>query len=282
MPRVWTVVELIRWSADYFARQGVPQGRLDAELLLSDLLGLDRVGLYLNYDRPLSETELAAYRRRVKRRALREPVQYILGHTEFWSLEFRVGPAVLIPRADTEVLVEEALELGKGARRVLDVGTGSGAVAVALALELPLAQVEALDVSAEALAIARHNARELGAGRIVFYRSDLFERCEGRYDLIVSNPPYIREAEMPELMPEVGRYEPRGALEAGADGLDFYRRLATEAPDRLETGGWVLLEVGATQAVEVAALLEAAGLESCRVRKDYAGLDRVVAARKPL
>ncbi len=279
-PRIWTLVEILKWTADYFSTQGIDSGRLDAELLLCDLLGLDRVGLYLNYDRPLSTDELSLYRQRVKRRARREPVQYILGHTEFWSLDFKVNPSVLIPRADTEVLVEQALEIAACPGRIVDLGTGSGAIAVALALECPSAQVVAVDISPAALEVARANAEALAPGRIGFVQGDLLDGCEGSFDLIVSNPPYVTEGEMEELMPEVGRFEPRGALVAGIDGLDIYRRLALEAPPRLNSGGWLIVEVGATQAAQVGALFSEAGLVDVRLRKDYAGIERVVAARK--
>lgn len=276
----WTVLKVLQWTAGYLEQKGVDGARLDAELLLADALGLDRVGLYLNYDRPLSPGELSVYRQRVGRRAGREPLQYILGTTEFWSLPFAVTPAVLIPRPDTEVLVEEALKRAADSGRILDVGTGSGAIAIALAHELPGATVEGVDISAGALAVAADNARRNGVdGRVAFREGDLGRLPDGPYDLIVSNPPYIPEADMAGLMPEVRDFEPCLALCGGQDGLDCYRLLARQAPDRLVPGAWLLLEVGIGQAPAVEALLAAAGLREVFSRQDYAGVPRVVGGR---
>lgn len=282
MSETWTVLKVLQWTAGYLQQAGVENGRLDGELLLAAALGLDRVGLYLNHDRPMAPAELEGFREFVKRRARREPLQYILGRTEFWSLPFKVTPAVLIPRADTEILVEEALEKAGGASAILDVGTGSGAIAVALAHELPAAQVVAVDCSAEALAVARENAVMNGVdGRISFREGDLFALETGEYDLILSNPPYIPAADIPALMPEVRDHEPRGALVGGEDGLEAYRALARQAPTLLKDKGWLLVEVGIGQAEAVAALLETAGFMHISVRSDYAGISRVVGGQKP-
>lgn len=281
MAETWTVVKILQWTADYFQSRGLEGGRRDAELLLGAVLGLDRVGLYLNYDRPLEAAELADYKARVVRRAQHEPVQYILGETEFWSLPFTVNPTVLVPRPDTEVLVEEALRCAPAAERILDVGTGSGAIAVALAHELPAARVEALDISSAALIVAGENARRNGvAERIRFFEGDLARLPLGPFDLIVSNPPYIPAADLAGLMPEVRDFEPRLALCGGNDGLDCYRLLATQAPNCLTPAGWLLLEVGIDQAEAVRDLLTAAGLTDSFCRNDYAGVARVVGARK--
>ena len=281
MAEPWTVVRILEWTAGYFREQGVESARLDAELLLAELLDLNRVGLYLQHDRPLSAAELTAYRALVKRRAAREPLAYILGKCEFWSLPMRVTPAVLVPRGDTEILVEEALARLVATGRVLDIGTGSGAIAIAIAHERPQAQVEAIDVSAEALAVATANAGlNAVAGRIDFRLEDLAGLTGGPYDLIVSNPPYIPEGERAGLMPEVRDHEPALALFAGADGLSAYRQLISQTPDRLVAGGWLLLEVGINQSEPVAALLRAAGLDEITVRDDYAGIPRVVCGRK--
>lgn len=282
MTETWTVLKVLEWTAGHLQQKGVDNPRLDAELLLADALQLDRVGLYLNYDRPLQEVELAACRERVRRRAGREPLQYILGHCEFWSLPLTVTPAVLVPRPDTEVLVEEALKrLPADDGRVLDVGTGSGAIALALASEKPQLQVVGLDASSEALAVARDNAAALGlAGRVEMVAGDLFALPTGPWSLLVSNPPYIPTGELAGLMPEVRDFEPAAALDGGADGLECYRALARQAPLLLEPGGWLLVEVGQGQAGEVEALLSAAGLVETTIRDDYAGIPRVVAARK--
>jgi len=273
----WTVLKLLQWTADYFAGKEIEASRLDAELLLADTLAMDRVGLYVNFDRPLDAQELARYRDKVRRRANREPVQYILGETEFWSLPITVNPAVLIPRADTEVLVEEALKRLTDTASVLDVGTGSGAIAIALAHERPGLTVTALDCSEEALAVARHNARRNGvAQRVACVEGDLKRLPPGPYDMIVSNPPYIPTRDWETLMPEVREHEPRLALDGGGDGLEAYRHLLVQAKKTLAPGGWLLVEVGIGQARDVSALCSAAGLSDVSQRDDYAGIPRVV------
>jgi release factor glutamine methyltransferase len=273
----WTVLKLLQWTAEYFRDKGIESPRLDAELLLSATLELDRVALYVNFERPLIADELARYREKVRRRADREPLQYILGETEFWSLPFSVNPAVLIPRADTEVLVEEALKRIDGCSSVLDVGTGSGAIAVALAHEKPEIKVTALDCSQDALEVARGNARRNGVvERVACLAGDLNSLPPGPFDMIVSNPPYIPSRDWEQLMPEVRDHEPRLALDGGDDGLEAYRRIAVQALKILSPGGWLLVEVGIGQAAVVSALFKAAGLTEVVQRDDYAGIPRVV------
>jgi release factor glutamine methyltransferase len=280
LAEVWTVLKVLQWTAEHLAQKGVDNGRLDAELLLADTLEVDRVGLYLNYDKPLLPEELTRYREQVKRRAGREPLQYILGHCEFWSLPLQVTPAVLIPRPDTEVLVEEALKQAQPAAAVLDVGTGSGAIALALASELPVARITGLDQSAAALQVAELNCQALGLQeRVELVVGDLFALPEGEWQLIVSNPPYIPVDDLPGLMPEVGRFEPALALDGGRDGLDCYRALARQASARLTAGGWLLVEVGINQAEPVEQLFAEAGLKEIYSRDDYAGIPRVVGGR---
>lgn len=281
MAETWTVLKVLQWTAEHLTHKGVENGRLDAELLLANVLELDRVGLYLNYDRPLEGPELAAYRELVRRRAAREPLQYILGSCEFWSLPLRVSPAVLVPRADTEVLVEEALRLlPAGIGAVLDVGTGSGAIALALAQERPELQVTGLDSSPEALAVAVENAAALGLSRVRLVAGDLRALPEGPWELVVSNPPYIPTGDLDGLMDEVKNFEPLGALDGGPDGLACYRALAGQATSILRPGGWLLVEVGLGQAEPVRQLFAAAGLEELLIRDDYAGIPRVVGGRK--
>ena len=282
MSETWSVLRLLRWTADYFTGRGIDAPRLDAELLLAATLGLDRVGLYVNFERPLQADELAAFRGRVKRRAGREPLAYILGHTEFWSLPLKVTPAVLIPRPDTELLVEEALpRLGDGPRQILDIGTGSGALAIALAHERPECAVTAIDVSMAALAVARDNSRINGvADRVVLVHRDLAELPAGPFDLIVANPPYIPSGELATLMPEVRDFEPPLALDGGADGLAAYRAIAAQADTVMTNGGWLLVEVGAGQAAAVQTLFAAAGLTDIFVSRDLAGIERVVGGRR--
>lgn len=280
MPEHWTVLKILRWTADYFREKGIDSARLDAELLLADTLELDRVGLYLHFDRPLSPDELASFRARVRRRAGHEPVQYILGESEFWSLALAVGPAVLIPRPDTEVLVEEVLSRLTDEAELLDVGTGSGAIAIAVAHEKPGVLVTAIDNSPAALRVARRNAERHGlAERIRFLEADLARLPEKTFDLVVSNPPYIAAAEWAALMPEVRDHEPRAALYGGEDGLEAYRHLARQAAGVLKPGGWLLVEVGASQASAVRTLFDEAGLTGCGVRDDYAGIPRVVCGK---
>lgn len=283
MTERWTVLKILQWTADYFAEKGFESARLEAELMLAATLGMDRVGLYVNFERPLDSAELADFREKVRRRASREPVQYILGETEFWSLPFRVSPAVLVPRADTEVLVEEAVKKLPASARILDVGTGSGAIAIALAAERPDASVTALDCSLDALTVARGNAEQNKvAERIAFLEGDLQLLPAGPFEMIVSNPPYIPTRDWETLMPEVREYEPRLALDGGADGLDAYRVLAVQAGKCLVPGGWMLVEVGIKQAADVSSLFAAAGLAEIEVRDDYAGIPRVVMARTKL
>ena len=283
MTERWTVLKLLQWTADYFRDKGIESPRLDAELLLSATLEMDRVALYVNFERPLIDDELARYREKVRRRADREPLQYILGETEFWSLPLSVNPFVLIPRADTEVLVEEALKRIDGCSNVLDVGTGSGAIAVALAHDQPELRVTALDCSAEALEVARGNARRNGVlEHVDCLAGDLNSLPPGPFDMIVSNPPYIPSRNWEQLMPEVRDHEPRLALDGGDDGLEAYRRIAVQALKILSPGGWLLVEVGIGQAAVVSALFKAAGLTDVAQRDDYARIPRVVMGQNKL
>jgi release factor glutamine methyltransferase len=276
----WDVLKVLNWTKGYLAEKGVENPRLEAEWLLCDALSLDRVGLYLNFDKPLSDEELAAYRNLVARRGRREPLQYILGSQEFMGLDFEVTPAVLIPRHDTEVLVAETVRRGGQAKSILDIGTGSGCVAICLAKALPAAEVSTVDVSADALAVARRNAERIGVA-VQFFQGSLFEPFAGRrFDMVVSNPPYIPAAEIDTLQQEVREFEPVGALDGGADGLDFYRSISAGAPGYLAPGGWLLFEVGAGQAPQVLGLMKDAGFTlDCFTKTDHAGIERVVGGR---
>jgi len=276
----WDVLKILNWTKGYLADKGVENPRLEAEWMLCEALSLDRVGLYLNFDKPLSEPELAAYRGMVARRGRREPLQYILGSQEFMGLDFLVSSAVLIPRHDTEVLVSEGIKRGAAARSILDIGTGSGCVAVALAKALPEAEVSSVDVSGEALAVARGNAEKNDAS-VQFFQGSLLEPFAGRrFDMILSNPPYIPAADLATLQQEVRGFEPLNALDGGADGLDFYRAIVAGSPEHLNSGGWLLFEVGAGQAPEVLEMLKNGGLSSdCFTALDPAGIERVVGGR---
>jgi len=278
---VATIGAALAWAAQRLAQAGVADADREAAWLLAHRLACSVGTLRLRGRDPLPDADQAGFAALVARRAAREPIQYILGTEEFMGLTFRVGPAVLIPRADTAVLVEHAVArlAGRGPVRVADIGTGSGAIAVAVAHLLPEATVVAVDVSAEALAVAAENARANGvADRVAFRRGDLLEplRGEGRFAAILSNPPYIGADELAGLMPEVRDWEPRLALSPGADGLAFYRRLVAGAPPFLEEGGLLGVEVGMGQAEPVAALFRRAGFADVRVHKDTAGIDRAV------
>jgi len=276
----WDVLKILTWTKGYLADKGVENPRLEAEWLLCEALSLDRVGLYLNFDKPLSDAELASYKAMVVRRAKREPLQYILGTQEFMGLEFQVTPAVLIPRHDTEVLVTEAIKRGAGAASILDIGTGSGCVAIVLAKELPETEVSTVDISPDAITVARGNAE--GNGAVVhFFQGSLFEPFAGRrFDMVVSNPPYIRKDELETLQPEVRGFEPMSALDGGTDGLDFYRAIVAGAPAHLNPGGWLLFEVGAGQAPDVLGLLQQGGFAAETFSAaDPAGIERVVGGR---
>ena len=277
---IWTVLKILTWTKEYLAGKGVDNARLEAEWLLSSALGLDRVGLYVNFDKPLTDAELALFRGMVTRRARREPLQYILGTQEFMGMEFETTTAALIPRHDTETLVEEAVKRGEGAKKVLDIGVGSGCIAIALAKKLPGAEVFGVEQSAAALELAMRNAAKHGAV-VTMVNGSLFEPFSGeRFDLIVSNPPYIPTAEIAALQPEVRDYEPCDALDGGPDGLDFYRSIIPAAPEHLDSGGWLLFEVGIGQAGQVLELFAGTGrFEELFTAKDPAGIERVVGGR---
>ncbi len=287
MSQTWTILSLLRETEAYFVKKGIASARLDAELLLSHCLQKDRVHLYTDFECPVDDDELRRFRELVKRRAAREPVAYILGNKEFWSIDLKVTPDVLIPRPETEVLVEEALgvlQQRQSSQRVLDIGTGSGAIAVALAKEVPSVSVVGVDISSAALTVAGENAMRNGlqgsVGLVCGDGAGPF-RDKGIFDMIVSNPPYIPEADMQHLQPEVRQYEPRAALCGGSEGLDFYTSWIQHFPDYLAPDGWVMLEIGSDQARAVAKLFEETGVyRDIRVVQDYARLDRVVVARK--
>ena len=280
----WTVLALLRWTTEHFTSRGIETPRLDAELLLAHALGTDRLRLYLDFEKPVSEGERARYRELVRRRASeRVPVALLVGRREFWSLSLRVTPDVLVPRPETETLVAAALELLPAGHpaRVLDLGTGSGAVALAIASERPLARIVATDISPAALEIARGNADELGmAERIRLIEGDGFTAVAGEvFDLIVSNPPYVAESQRGALPPELA-HEPEQALFAGPDGLRLLRSLVSGASAHLAPGGGLALELAPEQAAAVAGWCREAGLLEVRTLRDLAGRARVVAARR--
>jgi len=277
---IWTPLKLLSWTQGYFARGGVDSPRLAAELLLAHTLGCDRVRLYLDFDKPLGPEELATFRGLVKRRAEGEPVAYLTGVKEFHGRRFRVDSRVLIPRPETELLLEAGLPALPAAGAALDLCTGSGALAICLALERPGARVTATDLSAEALEVAAANAAALGAA-VTFHAGDLFGALPAgpaRYDLIVANPPYVPSGEWEGLSREVRR-EPRLALDGGPDGLRLLSRLAAEAPRFLVPGGTLVAEMHERHAELLPRLCREAGFAAAEARRDLAGLPRLVVAR---
>jgi release factor glutamine methyltransferase len=284
----WTVGRLLGWTADYLKRQGADSPRLDAEVLLAEVLHCPRIQLYTSFDVEPSEAARAAFRELVRRRAEGTPVAYLVGRKEFFSLSFRVTPDVLIPRPETEFLVTALLDRAKargpGEVSICDVGTGSGCIVVAAAKHLPRARLTAVDVSPAALEVAQSNAAAHQVGqRIEWYPSDLFERVpeDRRFDFVVSNPPYITDGQMAELSPEVRDREPHAALAGGPDGLAVIRRLVAQSADRLHPGGGLLVEVSPMIHDAATALLAADGRFDVGLSiKDLARLPRVVTAQR--
>ncbi|WP_437656878.1 peptide chain release factor N(5)-glutamine methyltransferase [Sorangium sp. So ce1182] len=282
----WTIRRVIAWASGDLKKRGASSARLDAELLLGKVLGIDRVGLLIDGERPLDRAELAAYRALHQRRRAGEPVAYLLGVREFYGRPFRVDPRVLIPRPDTEILVEVGLARTRRlalSARVLDLCTGSGCVAVSLACERPTGRVLGVDISDGALAVARENALRLGAVNAGFLRADLFAGVPPglRFDLITANPPYIPDEDVAALQIDIRGYEPHLALAGGADGLSFTRRIVAGAPAWLARGGALALEVEAGKAGAVAELLAAAGFVEVARNLDYGGHERVVSGVLP-
>jgi release factor glutamine methyltransferase len=279
--RLWTVAEVLDFAASDFSKRGMERPRLEAEVLLAALLGLPRIALYTGFDRPLAADELAAYRASIERRRAGEPSAYITGRREFWSLDLEVDAGVLVPRPDTETLVQAALDRLAGGP-LLDLCTGSGCVAVALAHDRPDLLVDATDLSADACRVAAGNAGRHGvSSRVRVLEGDLFGAVPAgaRYAMIVSNPPYVPDAEIDGLSPEV-QSEPRMALAGGADGLDLVRRIVQGALSFLAPGGFLLLEIDPRQAGDVAGALGLPGFATPgEIVRDLAGNARVVALR---
>jgi release factor glutamine methyltransferase len=277
--QVWTIEAVVKWATDDFRARAIENPRLDAEVLLAHALGSTRMQLILDSKRPLAPPELARFRDLVKRRRAHEPVAYLLGHREFYGRDFRVDARVLVPRPDTETLVDVALARTRAcsmSMRALDLCTGSGCVAISLARERPTASVAAVDVSGDALSVARENAARLGAYNIAFYEGDLFAPiAQSRFDVITANPPYIPSAEIPTLMSDVRDFEPRLALDGGDDGLALVRTIVEQAPNHLAAGGVLAIEVGVGEAPTVRDLF-ARAFDEIEVARDYARIERVV------
>jgi release factor glutamine methyltransferase len=286
-PEAWTIARVLTWAAKDFKERGLDSPRLEAEMLLADALGTNRMQLILDAMRPLEKSELGAYRALLRRRREHEPVAYILGEREFYGLSFKVDSRVLIPRPDTESLVEAALERSDARDlhgALLDLCTGSGCVALAFAKQRPTWTVWASDRSADALAVAQDNALRLGCATSVrFVESDLFESVADheRFEVITANPPYIPTSDCETLMRDVRDHEPRMALDGGGDGFDIIRRLVPEALKRLASGGILAIEVGDDQADGAVRIFEESGFADVRRHQDYRAVNRVVSGVGP-
>ena len=281
-----TVHDLLSDAVNALEIAGIPSARLDAEVLLSFCRNCDRLEFLKNPDMLINEKQIAGFRNLIARRLQWEPVAYITGRKEFWTMTLQVNKDVLIPRPDTEIVVEETLavcrKIDSAEINILDIGTGSGAIALALAKEISIAKIVATDISAVALAMAKKNALALKLeNNIDFRQGDLFEPVENKFDIIVCNPPYIAQEEYEKLPAGVKNYEPEVALLAGKEGTEFYVKLIYQTPDYLKKNGWLLLEIGAKQEKPVRGLMEESGFyEIIEMRRDYAGLPRVMRARR--
>lgn len=259
----------------------IGEAQLDARLLLEEVCGTDHNTLLCHGDREVSEAEEEQYWKALEQRAVHVPLQHLLGYQDFMGLRFQVNEHVLIPRQDTEILVEEAMRYLHDGMRILDLCTGSGCILLSLLHYSNDCEGTGVDISKEALQVAALNAELLGI-KADFLKSDLYEKVTGKFDLLVSNPPYIESAVIPTLMEEVREYDPYIALDGGEDGLDFYRRIIGGAQDYLKRGGQILMEIGSGQAQAVSELLREAGFKEIDVCRDFAGLDRVVSGRLPI
>jgi len=288
--KVWTILEMLQWGTSYLSEKGFDESLLNIELLLCHVLRLKRIQLYTNFDKPLNDEELSSFKALFQRRLLHEPLQYISGKTEFMGLEFAVDRRVLIPRPETEVVVEQAIRYTKEhfpgqALRILDIGTGSGCIAVSLAALLENASVVAVDKSSDAIDLARLNAEKNGVERrITFSVHDVFGVSENdfssKFQLVVSNPPYISKAEFNELQPEIKEFEPSFAVTDGGDGLSFYRRIAKIGSSFLDRMGAIIVEHAYNQSESVKNIFAEAGWADIRLFSDYSGKARGVLAAK--
>lgn len=285
---VWTIAGILTWTESYFLERSIDSPRLTAELLLAYSLGMKRLDLYLNHDRPLDSDELAGFKKLIKKRTDRQPVAYITGEKGFYTSDFHVSKDVLIPRPDTETLVEQALSFleektfSNRPMNIIDLGTGSGAIIVSLAREKKEHRYFATDVSCPAIRVAKKNAVKIADTPIIFFCSDWWAAVKKniRFDLIVSNPPYIPAGDIQKLEPEIRNYEPVSALDGGKDGLDCFKKILRDAGDYLMPDGIILLEVGFDQKAGLEKMVaKHPGFQSVEFKKDLAGHDRVAVIR---
>jgi release factor glutamine methyltransferase len=277
-----TILKSIELSTDYLVNKGVDSARINAELLLAHILKCKRMDLYLKFDQPLSEQEIVEYRELIKRRGLREPLQYITGTTEFYGSEFKVSPAVLIPRQETELLVEEVIKYSKDKNelKILDIGTGSGNIAITLVQNIQNATLHSIDISPKAIEIAKSNAESLGVnGRLLLSNISIEKFTvtnDQKYDIIVSNPPYVSIEEFANLEPELVNFEPKEALTDDNDGLKFYNIIISKANQLLNNGGRLFFELGAGQSSAVKKIMEKEGLRNINIINDYQNIARII------
>ena len=280
MPKTWRVIDLINWAESYFKEKGFENPRSEIEWLLRAVLKCNRMDVYLRFEEPLSQSQLATLRSWVKRRLEREPLQYITGFCDFYGREFSVNEHVLIPRPETERLIDTALEKVKGldSPSILDIGAGSGCIATTLGLEILGSTVLGIDVSEDAIGIANKNKEKLEAENVSFQKMNILEqRPEGEFDVLVSNPPYIPKGEMDGLMKDVKDFEPTVALTDQKDGLIFYKRFAEVGKELVKSGGWIILEVGLEDHPSaVKKIFSESGFPDTELIKDYNGDDRVL------
>ena len=280
MPKLWRVIDLLNWAESYFKEKGFENPRGEIEWLLRAVLDCSRMDVYLRFEESLSQSQLATLRGWVKRRLAREPLQYITGFCDFYGREFFVNKHVLIPRPETERLIDIVLENLKGidSPSILDVGTGSGCIATTLGLEIPSSTILGVDVSSDVLQVANENKENLGAENVSFEEMNILKQLpEGQFDLLVSNPPYVPEGEMDGLMKDVKDFEPTNALTDENDGLTFYHRFAQVGNDLVKTGGWIILEVGlGDHPNNVKDIFMESGYSDTELIKDYNGDDRVL------
>lgn len=279
---VWTISSLLNWTVNYFKSKNIQSARLDAEVLLSHVLRQERIYLYVHFDEPMEQNELSKFREYVKKRAQHVPIAYIIGEREFMGLPFKVTKDTLIPRPDTEILVENVLNNVDRDKEIeiVDIGTGSGAIILSLLVNLPKAQGKTVDISSKAIEVAKENAVNLQVNdRCEFFVGDLFAPLNGsKFDVIVSNPPYIPQKDIATLEDDVKEYEPVSALTDGGDGLSYYRRLLSEGKAYIKENGFIALEIGIYQSEDVKQIAMDNGWKDIKIIKDYAGIDRVVLA----
>lgn len=276
-----TVLNALQLATGYFEKKEIPSARINAELLLSHLLNCKRLDLYLRFDQPLTENEVEEFRSMISRRGKYEPVQYIIGNTDFYGLNFLVNPSVLIPRPETEILVETIIDNHKysGPIKILDIGSGSGNIAVSLAKNLSGSDLLSIDISEEALITAQSNAARLNVNNVQFIKADILSNGfadDYLFDLIVSNPPYISESDYSSLQKEITLYEPKNALSDNMDGLNFYRRISRFAVEKLKLGGYLYFEMGIGQSLSVKSIMENNGFGEIKIIQDYQRIDRVI------